>query len=480
MNTPQNTKTPRRRRGRRWLGAAALALPLLGLAACDLDRLLDVDDPDTLLPEEIVDPLMLPAIRASALGDFTLAYAGAPIGGGGTEGIVLMGGLISDEFRHSGTFDTREVLDRRITIETNAHVQGLFHLLQRARVSAERSAGLFGELGPNQLGHAEAYNLAGYVYSMLAENYCSGIPFSELRPDGTMDHGEPETTVQVFNRAIARFQSAQQVAATGNLPQQHYLAQLGIARAQLGLGQYDAAAATAAGVPTDFEYLVWHSETSARQNNGIWAMNNNAGRWSVGNAEGINGLPFRAEGRIDGDVRDPRIPSMHIGAAQRTTLRPDEQWGQLKYPNRPSPTVLATGIEARLIEAEAALRAGQVDLFVELHNYLRANVPLEAQIGFELQALDEDDIEAMSQREREDLHFKERAYWLWLTGRRLPDLRRLIWDYGRQQDEIFPIGTHHRGSTYGSDTHVPVPFDERNNPLFDGCFTRDDHAGRHG
>jgi starch-binding outer membrane protein, SusD/RagB family len=471
-NTWRNHRARTGLLGRAWLGLAVLALPVLGLAGCDLDRLLDVDDPDVVLPITMEGPTALPALRAHALAEFSLAYVGsAP----NLEGQILISGLVSDEFIHSGTFDTRESIDRRILAETNPHVGSTFHNLHRARAAAERSADLFGRHGPNTLGHAEALNLAGFTYTFFGENYCSGVPVSVMAPDGSIEYGAPETTVQIFNRAIARFEQAEAAASAGNLAQQQHLARLGRARALLGLGQYPQAAAAASAVPTSFEYVLWHSESSARQNNGVWAINNNAGRWSVAGNEGGNGLPFRSDGNINGAVQDPRIPSVHIGFSQRTALRPGEHWGQLKYPFRSSNTVLATGVEARLIEAEAALRTGAAGVpnFLTIHNNLRA--------GVDLPPLDAVQVAAMSQAARVDLHFKERAYWLWLTSHRLGDLRRLMWDYGRQQENIFPVGQHHRGGVYGTDTNIPIPFDERNNPLAgEGCFTRDDSAGRHG
>jgi starch-binding outer membrane protein, SusD/RagB family len=455
-------------RGRGRLGPALLAVPLLALAGCDLDSLLRVDDPDVVLPETMEGPLTLPAVRGHALAEFALAYIGAPIGGGNTEGQILMSGLIADEFIHTGTFDTRENLDRRIIDERNPHIGTVFHNLHRARAAAGLAADVFGRHGPNTLGHAEAQNLEGLTLVMLGETYCSGVPVSDMTAAGVIEYGAPQTTVQIFQSAIQRFEGGRSAATAGGITQQQHLAQVGIARALLGLGRYQEAAAAAAGVPTGFEYVIWHSENTARQNNGVWAMNNLAGRWSIPDREGGNGLPYRSDGRIDGAVQDPRIPLTHIGFAQRTGLRPAEHWGQLKYPLRASNTVVANGIEARLIEAEAALSLGGSAAYLTILNNLRAGVGLAALT------------DPGTASARVDQFFQERAYWLWLTGRRLGDLRRLMWDYGRQQDQIFPVGQHHRGGTYGTDTNLPIPFDERNNPLSEGCLQRDDGAGRHG
>lgn len=455
-------------RGRARLGAALLALPLLGLAGCDLDSILEVDDPDVVLPETMEGPLTLPAVRGHALAEFALAYVGAPIGGGNTEGQILMSGLIADEFIHTGTFDTRENLDRRIIPENNPHIRTVFHNLHRARAAAELAGDVFARHGENTLGHAEAHNLEGFTLVLLGETYCSGVPVSDMTAAGAIEYGAPQTTVQLFESAIQRFEAGRSAATAGGIADQEHLAQVGIARALLGLGRYQEAAAAAAAVPTGFEYVIWHSENSDRQNNGVWAMNNLAGRWSIPDREGGNGLPFRSDGLVDGAVRDPRIPSQHIGLAQRTGLRPDEHFGQLKFPLRTTNTIVANGIEARLIEAEAALSLGASAAYLTTLNDLRAGIGLAG-------LTDPGTPDA-----RVDQFFQERAYWLWMTGRRLGDLRRLIWDYGRQQEDIFPVGQHHRGGTYGTATHLPIPFDERNNPLSEGCLQSDDGMGRHG
>ena len=470
MEIKTNRTMPGKNRGNaRFRPAFSLAiLPILGLAACD--GILDVDDPDVVLPETMEGPETLPAVRAHAFAEFSVAYGANPAAG--RTGEILNSGLLTDEFIHTGTFDTREAIDRRVLVDTNPHVQTAFHDLHRARIAAERATDVFSRHDANTARHAEMQNLAGFTYVMFGENYCSGVPFSRIADDGTLEYGEPETTTQTFGRAVAHFAEALDVATAAGSDAQQNLARLGRARALLGLGQYEAAAAVAAEVPTAFEYVIFHSETSTRQNNGVWAFNNSAGRWSVADNEGGNGLPYRTDGRIDGEVQDPRIPSFHIGGAQRTALRPDEHWGQLKYPERSSSTVLANGIEARLIEAEAALRAGDggVASFTALHDGIRATVGLAP--------LDPIEVGVMSQTQREDLHFQERAYWLWLTSHRLGDLRRLMWDYGRQQEDLFPVGQHHRGGAYGTATNFPIPFDEQNNPLATECITRDDHLGR--
>src|SRR5262249_6405764 len=73
---------------------------------------------------------------------------------------------------------------------------------------------------------------------------------------------------------------------------------------------------------------------------------------------------------------------------------------------------------------------------------------------------------------RQNLLFTERALNLFLTGHRLGDMRRLIWQYGRSANAVFPVGPYEptnsskAGSNYGADVNLPIPQEEENNPLF--------------
>src|SRR6059036_3372964 len=116
---------------------SAVLLPLVG---CDLN----VSDPDVITPVNLTGASALPTIRAAAIGDFALSYAGSGAdGSSGTEGIVTMGGLLGDEFINSETFPTRIEIDRRSTQVTNGTLAGWFRTVSRARRSAEFAAGRF-------------------------------------------------------------------------------------------------------------------------------------------------------------------------------------------------------------------------------------------------------------------------------------------------------------------------------------------------
>ena len=74
---------------------------------------------------------------------------------------------------------------------------------------------------------------------------------------------------------------------------------------------------------------------------------------------------------------------------------------------------------------------------------------------------------------RVDLMFRERAMWLFMTGHRLGDLRRMVRQYGRGAETVFPTGAYHKDNlTRGTDVNIVIPISERNNPKYSGCLDR--------
>jgi hypothetical protein len=135
---------------------------------------------------------------------------------------------------------------------------------------------------------------------------------------------------------------------------------------------------------------------------------------------------------------------------------------------------LASGIEARLIEAEAALNGGGD--WLGMLNALRADVAslMAPQIPDYADVVPNASLDPLtdpgSQDARIDLLMQERALWLWGTGHRVGDLRRMINSYGRTEAQVYPSGAYHKGGTHGNDVVFPVDFDEANNMLFDASL----------
>lgn len=454
-------------------GAAVTALAAVALTGCDTDELLSVPDVDRVTPGSVADSSALPAVRAAAIGDFAVAYAGS----GGNEGQILQSGLLADEYYHSGTFPTRRQVDQRSVLASNGTNQTVYRLLHRSRQSADQAADLYEQFAPAAAARAEVLSLSGFAYTLFGENWCSGVPFSDVDASGAFVYGDPIATDSMFNLAAARFNEALQIATTAADDRITNLARIGLGRALLNLGRYAEAAQAVAAVPTDFRYEVEHSANTARQNNGQWAFSNNQGRWSVANNQGLNGLPFRDAF----DAGDTRVPYLLVGRGQDTQV---PRYTQQKYPTNATNTPVATGVEARLIEAEAALQAGNVAGFLGIHNALRANTALYGcPVGFaacvnRTTALP-DLVDPGTLEGRVNVHFQERAYWLFQTSHRLGDLRRLIRQYGRTAESVFPTGEYNRpavgggviaNESYGTDVSLIIPLDERQNPRFVAAY----------
>ena len=450
------------RAGRTPLRRVALAAVLLApLAACDTDALLDVEDPDVTTPPALFDPSNLAAVRASVLGDFAAAYSGA----GQTNGLTINSGLMSDEFYFSGTFGQTRELDVRAVSLTNGAVATNTRNLYRALRFAEIGAESYAENQPNTAAHAEMLNLQGFLYIGFAENFCGAVPFSR-EAGGEFDYGPPQTTAQILARAIAAFDQALTVATAAGSTAQQNLARVGKARALVNLGpaSFAEAAALVSGVPTGFSYVVEHAATTARQNNGVWGLTHGRREVGMASAEGHNGLAYRVGPLPAADVTvapDPRVPwAWRNGSAAGSAYR---HFFQKKFPAQETPLPLATGIEARLIQAEAALAAGASNAYLPILNTLRAGIGLAALA------------DPGTAAGRVNQFFAERAFWLYATAHRLGDMRRLVRQYGRAKESVYPTGdflrpasngTMRNEGTYGTQASIPITFDELNNPAF--------------
>jgi hypothetical protein len=439
-----------------------------GLAACNEQELLAVPTPDVVLPKDINGPSALPAAYAAAIGDFQVAYAGGyGTGLDNNEGIAQMSGLLADELVDAETFNTRIEVDRRATKPINGTTLQTFQDLQRARATTDLVAERFRQFASTDPRGPEIQALAGFAYVLLAEAYCNGVPTSRVNDDGKFEFGAPQTGQQILTTAVAKFDSAITAAGANGATVALNLARIGKGRALLDLNQPAQAAAAVSAVPSSFTYSIQHSENTGRQNNALYAFNYLEGRFAVGDKEGTNGLPFAS-------LNDPRLPIIDAGTGFDGET---ELFLTTKYPERKAPTPLALGTEARLIEAEAALRTGDLTTLRAKLNDARANALTYSEDGApNSQPLPSPPALAASAipstaAGQQNLLFQERAIDLFLTSHRLGDMRRLIWQYGRSADAVFPIGPYEptnsskAGTNFGADVNLPIPQEEQNNPL---------------
>lgn len=458
------------------------------LSACDTVKtnLLEATDPDIINPSSVQSAAGATAVRNGALSRLRTATADG-------ESTWLFGGLLVDEWATSSTFVQNDETDQRSIQLNNATVQGDLRALYRVRTSANEAIDLLQKYKPDPAADiAEMYFARGFAELQLASDFCNGIPLSVGTTDPPV-FGDPLPVKDVFNVAIASFDTAMNMttgtdAASVSI---NRAARIGKARALLGVGISNAAAAAAlvTNIPTSFRYDVTASLTGG--NNILWSQPAGSNRYTVsdslqGNGRNIlvkNAIPFLS-------AKDPRVPAHYkIAANKRDTVKSqdgntyviqvDSLWG-------PSTAVaVVAGLDARLIEAEAALHAGDVNGWLAILNGLRASpqvitAPSPTATGTHpgwttpvMPPL----TDPGNNTARVNLLFREKAFWTFSRGQRLGDLRRLIRDYGRAADGSdaggYPIGDHYKGGTFGVDLNLPVTTDEGvGNPNFKGCLDR--------
>lgn len=485
-----NQTNPVRRKGRRSL-ARLLAVAAIGvpLAACDTDQLLDVSDPAVIPPEGVGTPEAVTSLFYGAIRDFNIAYSGA-----GDDAFIISSGLMADELYNGDTFTTRIAIDQRNQQAPQfGNVQDVaYSRFHRARFAARRAAYAVKTITPSDNAtFARLRAIEAYTYVSLAEGWCGNVPFSTVPDSGAIDPAnityKPGIgTAAMLDSAVSRFNEA--LAANPN----DNVAKIGKARALLNNNQPAAAAAAVAGVPTTFVYQMEHSPNAGSQNNPVYSLINN-GRYGVSNLEGAlnfagtgayrpDSVPVggvtptsrpSAEGIAFRGLQDPRVPWVGPLTAFTSSFR--------KYTDNNNPSFeadipLASGVEARLIEAEAQLRAGNFSGAggtLAILNTLRSSAaalltvlhPQQVQTfqsALPMAPL-ADPGTADAQRQ---LFFQERALWLYNTGHRLGDLRRLVRQYGLAQSAVFPSGPFYRGGNYGSNVAFYVRFEEQNNPQY--------------
>ena len=454
----------------------------IALTACTTDSLLNAPDPDVIDPGSVQSSDGANAVRLGALARLRAVA-------GGSESTWLFGGLLADEWSTSSTFVQNDETDERQIQYNNSSVQGMLRTIYRVRTAANQAIKLLNEFRPTpprDIG--EMYFARGFAELQLASDFCNGIPLSDGSGDEIV-YSAGKSVDEVFSAAVFSFDTALTFltatdTATNTI---RWATRVAKARALLGRNRPAEAALVLAPVarpaatpdtlpiPTTFNYNITYSLTGGQ--NTIWAQGASARRYTVGdslegNARNLlvrNAIPFFS-------ANDPRLPVRYStsNSGRDTTKSQDgltysrttTLYGQL------TSTPLANGIDARLIEAEAAFRAGDPAGMMTILNQLRSDRPTVGAItpaAGSLPAL----VDPGNDPARVELLFREKAFWTFSRGQRLGDMRRLIRQYGRAADgsTTFPVGTHYRGGSYGGDLNLPITTDELNNPQYANLCT---------
>jgi hypothetical protein len=388
----------------------------------------------------------------------------------GGESVWLFGGLLADEWKSSDTFTQRNETDQRSIQTSNANVAGAYNTLQQSRGFTRTAIDKSLVYTPDAKGDiGEMFFTLGFEELSLAENFCNGIPLN-YTVNGLPVYGKPLTNDSIFKIALTHFDSALTFSSGSDAKSVivKQAASIGKARVLVDLGQYAAAAplVSVANVATSYQYLLTFDQTTG--DNNIWSLNNSAGRYtvsdSVDNITGTipNALPFFS-------AKDPRVPTASPSSPKPfdavTPLRTQQIWA-----GRSDAVPLVSGIDARLIEAEARLQVADYAGMTSILNALRTT---SQTIGpLKVAALPALATTPAAKDAAVSLFFREKAFWVFGRGQRLSDLRRLIRQYGRTQDQVFPTGAFHKGGNFGADVNLPVPDAELTNPNFKGCLDR--------
>ncbi len=448
-----------------WSRSAALALGALLASSCKLDSLVEATDPDIIGVDLVNSPSAANAVRVGTMGRFNANTTGG-------ETMFLYGGLFGDEFGTGDTFTQRVETDQRALTPENANITTAFRGLHLPRIGAIQAREALAKYAPAApaWNYSEMFFVESYMLNLLAEYFCNGQPISYVK-DGVEEYGAPMPTSAIYTLALTKVDSGltRLGTATGtNETRVRNSLQVLRARILVNQGNFAAVAATVASVPTSFTWNQEHALTARTP--GVWSFINNQRRYLVSNNEGPLALNF-------GTANDPRVPTCSVGqaactAAGFTTSRPFDSGNtsvpnmlyQLIWPTDASQVSLMNGLQARLYEAEALNRADNFAGALTILNALRAAPPGYGRTIAVMTPLADPGTAAA----RRDLLFREKAFWLFGTGHRYPDMRRMVRQYGMTANQVFPNGATwqiNRAPGYGNDVVFRTPTAETFNPL---------------
>lgn len=375
---------------------ATLALLVTGLGACDFE----VVNPGPAQDGALDDP--------AAYGPLATGMSQALSGALWRVGLV--GAEVAREYVQGGRIFTTKLPTTPGQLTRDDVASAHWNTAQEARWVAEDGIRRFRESEALDFASsplaAQALVHAGYANRLLGENFCEAV----------FDGGPAQPGRAYFERAEAHLTEAIQVAQSAGDGQLALAARAGRATVRVHLGDWAGAESDAASIPEDFVYRARFTNSELNQYNIIYWSNAN----SPFRTHSVVGTFYEEYYLNTGDPRvawgtDPEVPTAEIATVP---------WlFQLKYQSREDPINLATGREARLILAEAALRRDDPGAALTILNDLRTALTSD---------LDDQPLEPWPETsDAAEVWARlktERGIELWLEGRRLADLRRWVAD----------------------------------------------------
>lgn len=425
-------------------GRLCLLVAALVLAGCD--NLLDVEQPDQVQADELVQPRNAETLVSGVIADYECSHAA----------YTYWAATLGDEFLSSGSADgVEQRADIRredsnwSTGDCGEGILGLYDPISTARWAADETL-----RNLQSWTDEDVANRTGLIATTAAYAGFAHLFHAEGMQRAAFDGGPALTPADVLDRAEERFTRAIDAAQAAGDDEILNFALVGRARTRLNMAReagdlvdpaaLEAAAEDARRVEEGFSKSASYSTVSPRTENHIAGTNGPAALREV---ETI-GAPYR-NAQFDG-VEDPRLPVVDAG-------RDTEEgfgiplWQQQKYTSLSDPIEIASWEEAQLIIAEAELEVGNLPAAVGIINELHQRVGLP-------DTFDSDDPEEVF----DQLMYERRAE-LFLEGQLLGDARRYDLPFSPAPGTETP-----RGDTYGEVRAFPLPeVETRNNPNID-------------
>ena len=356
------------------------------LCGCEI---LDVTNPGQILDTDLNIERAMAALVVGMSADYSVHM----------DEWAFLVGRASDEMAGSGSYGS--TVDFAMGYMEPSGTGGYWSRGHAARFVAENGLVRMEEVMDNFTSSplaARAHLFAGLANRSLGEDFCYAI----------FDGGPVQPRTAHFQRALTHLDQAIQVGNTSG-ESDIVTAAYGIrAQAKVGLDDWAGAVADAALVPTDFSYDAIFSENSGRENNVVWVETFTRPEMSA-YATYVGSLDPENPRAPWTDCTVPLLCQFQIGGDGNTS-----HYRQEKFPERGSDIPVVKGTEMRLIEAEDALRRGDL-----VETMAKIN---EGRTFFGLA-----DLAAAADATEAWTHLKnERMIVLWLEGRRLWDLYR--WD----------------------------------------------------
>ena len=215
-----------------------MGMVMVGLSACStFDDILEVQNANELNEELLQDEQLISVLVSSVKGDFDDAF---------DDPFIWRGSMLTDESLTGINWEQTARLNQRIVEFDEGDADMMFSDISQARQQGDSIAGRLQTLlddpaTDERMAKVLAY--AGYSYILMGDAMC------EAAVNGGAEIYAPS---DMYQFAVDRFNSALAVATAGGHQDYMDLANVGLGRAYLNLGQYGSVAAPAGAVTPGF------------------------------------------------------------------------------------------------------------------------------------------------------------------------------------------------------------------------------------